>query len=233
MLRRLRELGSVLPIAVIAAAAAATQAAPPGQLRVNGVPFALQMRVIEGDPATLARRLDGRWGERLAPASGGEPSGAASNGARTPQLSREILGRQRGPFHETLTLLPGPRAGTTHAVVAVHDLRRRPAPLPKPPLSLPAGARLLNVVQFGDAPGSSALFSLESDRSPAQAIARLAGVARAAGWQVSQSPQSATPAGATFWARRGASELAVVATPSASGARLQLLETSGRMEQPW
>jgi hypothetical protein len=217
-----------LATAIIAAGAAFP--AEPARVRVNGVPFALQMRVLAGEPAALAQRLDGRWGQRLA-----SPGAKVADDSRQPSTpaSRQVLGRQRGPFHETLTLLPGPRAGTSYAVVAVQDLRRRPASLPSAPLPLPAGARILNVVQFGDAPGASALFSAGTVEAPPRVIARLVQAARAHGWQVAGIAPPAGVAGAAFWARQGTRELSVVATPAGAGARLQLLQVAGQPERPW
>lgn len=206
-------------------AAGTARAAPPVQVRVNGVPFALQFRVIEGDPAVLAQRLEGRWGERL---------GAPGSPPATPAAStRQLLGRQRGPFHETLTLLAGPRAGSSYALVAVQDLRRRPAALPRPPLPLPTGSRLLNVVQFGDAPGASALFSAHCEDAPPRVLERLAETARAGGWQLVARAPSRREAGAAFWGRLGTRELSVVVTPAGSGTRLQMLHGAGVPERPW
>ncbi len=226
MLSRHRMLAGLVSLACWTGDPGVVQAATPAQVRINGVAFALQLRVFDGEPDHLAQRLDGRWGERLqAPSRNAQAGGGA--------YGRQLLGRQRGPFHETLTLMPGPRAGSSYAVVAVRDLRRPPSPLPPTPLPLPAGARLLNVVQFGDGPGASALFSAGSDEAPRHALERIAQSARASGWQVTAPPSPSPANGAAFWARRGSRELTVVATPAGPGSRLQLLQAAGRMEQPW
>ena len=225
MLSAMHRRVACLALLASSVAVGTAHAAPPVEVRVNGVPFALQLRVIDGDPAVLAQRLEGRWGERLGASGGQQATPAAS--------TRQLLGRQRGPFHETLTLLAGPRAGSSYALVAVQDLRRRPAALPRPPLPLPTGARLLNVVQFGDASGASALFSAHCEDAPPRVLERLAEAARAGGWQLVARLPSRREAGAAFWARLGARELNVVVTPAGSGARLQILHGAGVPERPW
>jgi len=186
---------------------------------VNGVQFELRYLVLAGDPASLARALDGRWGERQgrAPGRSSEPWQA--------QSSREILGRQRGPFHETLTLLPGPRQGSSRVLVAVHDLRVPPAAIPPAPLPVPVAARLVNVVQFDASANASAVFTIDTPGTPAGALREFRRAALARGWQAVAAPPMSTVPGAAIWARRGHREMTIVATPAGRRVRLVLLVT--------
>lgn len=198
-----------LSLSLWLAAAAPAQAA---RVWVNGVQFELRSAVLAGDPASLARQLDGRWGARQAPAS--------------PMPPREILGRQRGPFHETLTLLPGPRAGSTRLLVAVQDLRVPPVALPAAPVPLPVSARLVNVVQFDASASSAAAFTIDAPGNPAAALRQLWRAAVARGWRAAAAtPPSLAQPGAAIWARRGNREMTIVAAPAAGRARLVLLVT--------
>lgn len=202
-------------LALILPASAGTAVAPgPAVLRINGVSLATQWRVLEGAPEELVQRLEGRWGARLpdldAPAAG--------------VTARRLLGRQRGSFHETLTLSPGPRAGTSLALVAVQDLRRRPAPLPQRPLVLPAAARLLNVIEFGEPGGPATAWTFDLAGSTGAGLEAIVTAAQASGWQGIVRPQVASGR-RVLWARRGAEELAAVAIRSATRTRLVLLVT--------
>lgn len=202
---------SVAPIA---------QAAPPeggDRVRVNGVRLELRRLVLQGDPEALARRLEGRWGQRQSlPGSSGRP--------------RAAFGRQRGPFHESLSLSAGPAPGSSLAIVAVQDLREPPAPLPSAPLPLPAAARVVNVVQFGEAGTLAASFTIDAPGSPDGTVRRLWRAAASRGWKRIASPAPAGTTGAAFWARRGVRQLTVVALPIASRSRVVMLESSDAPE---
>lgn len=176
---------------------------------VNGVQLELRSEVLAGDPASLARKLEGRWGAR--------------QGGATEQASREILGRQRGPFHETLTLLPGPRHGSSRLLVAVQDLRVPPVAVPPAPVPLPAAARLVNVVQFDSSANSAAVFTIDMPGTPVAALRQSWRAAVARGWQATATPPTSTARGAAFWARRGNAELTIVAMPAGKHVRLVLL----------
>lgn len=182
-----------------------------GRVRVNGVQFELRSTVLAGDPASLARALEGRWGTRQPRAPG--------------RSSREILGRQRGPFHETLTLLPGPRPGSSRVLVAVQDLRVPPAVIPRAPLPMPAAARLVNVVQYDASANAAAVFTIDTPGTPDGALRRLRRAALARGWQAVATPPTGAVPGAAVWARRGDREMTIVAMPAGRRARLVLLVT--------
>lgn len=181
---------------------------------VNGVQFELRSAVLAGDPASLARKLDGRWGARQGRASG--------------QASRQVLGRQRGPFHETLTLLAGPRAGSSRLLVAVQDLRVPPVAIPAVPVPLPAAARVVNVVQFDASANSAAVFTIDAPGTPDGALRQYWRAAAARGWQAAATPPAIAQRGAAIWARRGDREMTIVAVPAAGRVRLVLLVVSDR-----
>lgn len=207
-------------LAAVAAVSPPAAAAGSGAtvMRVNGVTLGVEQRVFLGEPAVLAARLDGRWGQRLTGPT-----------ARAPGAPRHWLGRQRGPFHETLTLLPGPQPRTTLALVSVHDLRRPPAVPAAPPVVLPPGIRLLNVVEFGATRGGAAAFTLDSAAPAPGAVRALVASAVAAGWAFAPSPGGAAR-GRAYWARRAGAELAIVAVRSGSRTRVSLLVTPSRLE---
>jgi hypothetical protein len=202
---------AVLPMSSVASSGPARAVVPEAgtQVRVNGVRFELRSLVLEGEPESLARRLDGTWGDRQALPS--------------PSSSRAILGRQRGPFHETLTLSAGPRRGSSRVVVAVQDLRDAPQAPPAVPLPLPTASRVLNVVQFGEPGRAAAAFTVRAPGAPEAALQGFWRAAAARGWQRVASPASADRPGAAFWARRGNQALTVVALPAGAGARVVLL----------
>jgi hypothetical protein len=211
-------LRSRLVLAIVAASVVLPSVAADGgaQVRVNGVRFELRTRVLAGEPEALARRLDGRWGALQATPS------------RSP--ARSILGRQRGPFHETLTLSPGPRRGTARLLVAVHDLRDPPRPSPAPPVPLPVASRVLNVVQFGEGEGAHVAFTIEAPLVPGTALQRLRVAAESRGWRRMPAPAVGNAGGAALWARRGARELTAVALPYGAGSRIVLLVAGGPSE---
>jgi hypothetical protein len=219
LIARLAVAAGVL-VASAAGAVAAGGAAPgpgPGIVRVNGVSIAIQHRVLDGEPGSLAARLQGRWGERPAVVAAAAASASAS-------ASRLRLGRQRGPFHETLTLSRGPRPGTSAVLIAVQDLRRPPAPPRLPPLTLPPGLKVVNVVEFGASRTSPAAFTLDSRAAPAPALAALGAAARRGAWVLAPAPRGAQPRHAA-WARRAGEELAMVAIQRGAGTRITLLLT--------
>ena len=182
-------------------------------MRVNGVRLELRTLVLPGEPEALARRLEGRWGER-------------QSLPRSATRSRAALGRQRGPFHETLALSPGPRPGSSLGVIAVQDLREPPASMPFAPVPLPAAARVINVVQFGESGSGTAAFTIDAPGAPGGALERLWRAAAARGWQRIESPAVGRASGTAFWARRGARELTVVALPAAARTRIVMLVAS-------
>lgn len=186
-----------------------------GVVRVNGVTLALRSQLLEGEPDQLAARLAQRWGEPLE-----APTHADSQGGRV----RHRLGRQRGSFHETLSLSAGPRAGTSIALIAVQDLRRAPAQPAPPPFALPQGLRIVSVVEFGaGAAGAPRSYALDSGEPPAAALATVVAAAGKAGWEPLARP---TPAAA--WIRRGADELTAIAVRSGARTRVVLLLSPAR-----
>ena len=198
---------------------------PPAAMvvRVNGVPLSISSRILPGSPETLADRLADRWGERLAVPE------------RSPAAARRFsLGRQRGVFHETLTLSAGPQPGTSLALVAVQDLRQPPLVPRKAPMGLPPGMRPVNTVEFGQAQGAPAAFTFDTALAPADALVRVAGAATAAGWKPLAAPHAERGGvGGAWWAQRGRHEICVVALRSGARARVVVLLTPiGGQEVP-
>jgi hypothetical protein len=220
--------GAALPLVCLAlvlageaAGAERLDAAPaaPARVRVNGVTLSLRSLRVEGAAGPLADALAEDWGRpfRL-------PGSAAPLG----EQARWVFGRQRGPFHETLTLRP---AGGTHeasVLIAVQDLRLRPGPLPAPPLDLPASFQLVNAVEWPDDPDAVATFTLESSLPPALAATQIRRIAERSGWRTLAAPlPSVAPArGGAWWGERRQREIAVVALPAGRGSRVTL--QSGR-----
>lgn len=201
----------------VAAAADDPAATTTGVLRVNGVTLALRSQLLEGEPAELAARLAQRWGVLL----------DSGHGSVDPRLGpvHHRLGRQRGSFHETLSLSPGPRAGTSTALVAVQDLRRAPrAPAPVP-FGLPVTLRILSVVEYGGDGTAPRSYALDGTAAPDQALSTVVGAAVAAGWQMLARPAPAAGAAAA-WMRRGADEMTATAVRSGAHSRVILLVTT-------
>ena len=190
-------------------------AAMTGVVRVNGVTLALRSQLLQGEPDLLAARLAQRWGEPLDVPR----DSAGSEGGPV----RHRLGRQRGNFHETLSLSAGPRTGTSIALIAVQDLRRAPSPPAPAPFVLPQGMRVISVVEFGAAVVAPRSYALDSAEPPSEALAAVVSAAGVAGWQ-----PIARPGSAAAWVRRGAEELTAIAVRSGARTRVVLLVTAAR-----
>lgn len=190
------------------------------RVRVNGVPLELRSRGFAVAQPALVTAVATRWQ-------------VAADGTRHPAMSRSdlsaghtVFGRQRGRLHETVTLrATGP--GSTQVLVAVNDLGaavRRPARLP---VRLPAGQRILQVVEHGFGRAAPRTFTLESDKDPQVALSQWRGALTAAGWSL----RSADPAGAgsrawLLWADRGHERIDAAFSPGLDGARI-VLQVSG------
>lgn len=92
-------------------------------------------------------------------------------------------------------------------------------PRPAPSLPLPAGARLLNVVQSLEQRDSVALFTVELPCVPAAALARLRAGARPLGWAV-----AAVAGGSVLEFQRASIAIRAIAVPQPRGTSLVLIE---------
>jgi hypothetical protein len=190
------------------------------RVRVNGVPLELRSGEFAVAQPALATAVATRWQ-------------VPSDGSTRLAMSRSdlsaghtVFGRQRGRLHETVTLrATGP--GSTQVLVTVNDLGatiRRPARLP---VRLPAGQRILQVVEHGFGRAAPRTFTLESDKDPQVALSQWRWALTAAGWSL----RSADPAGAgsrawLLWADRGHERIDAAFSRGPDGARI-VLQVSG------
>lgn len=202
----------------VAGASVDPEGAAMGVVRVNGVTLALRSQLFDGEPAEIADRLAQRWGARLDSPRG---TGGARGGGPVPYR----LGRQRGSFHETLSLSAGPRAGTSIALIAVQDLRRAPRAPAAVPFRLPTAMRVLSVVEFGSGLAAPRSYALDGTAAPEQALSAVVAAARTAGWQPLARPAPAAGAAAA-WMRRGGDEMTATAVRSGAHCRVILLVTT-------
>jgi hypothetical protein len=219
--------GAALPLVCVALVLAGEAAgadlldaatATPARVRVNGVTLSLRSLRVEGPAGPLADALAAEWGR---------PSRLPGSVAPLHDEARWVFGRQRGPFHETLTLRPAGGAHEASVLIAVQDLRLRPGRLPAPPLELPASFRLVNAVEWPDDPDAAATFTIESALPPSLATTQIRRIAERAGWRTLAAPLPVGPArGDAWWAERRQREIAVVALPAGRGSRVTL--QSGR-----
>lgn len=216
--------GAALPIVCLAlllageatiAGAPGAAAAAPARVRVNGVTLSLRSLRVDGPAGPLADALAADWGR---------PSRLDSAAASPLGEARWVFGRQRGPFHETLTLRADDAGQQGSVLIAVQDLRLPPGPLPALPLDLPTSFRLVNAVEWPDDPDAAATFTIESSLPPALAAAQIRRIAEREGWRtLGAAPPSAGPARGGAWlGARLQREVAVVALPAGRGSRVTL-----------
>lgn len=190
------------------------------RVRVNGVPLELRSGEFAVAQPALVTAVATRW---QVPADGStQPAMLRSDLS----AGHTVFGRQRGRLHETVTLrATGPRS--TQVLVAVNDLGatiRRPARLP---VRLPAGQRILQVVEHGVGRAAPRTFTLESDKAPQVALSQWRWALAGAGWSL----RSADPAGAgshawLLWADRGHERIDAAFSQGPDGARI-VLQVSG------
>jgi hypothetical protein len=202
MLRRHRSSwASVLAVVVLAALAAAAPVR--AELAyVNGIAIELRRLGVRGEPRSAALRLAERWRRR-------EPESAvmlveAGGGV--------VVGRQRGPIHETALFKRGVSPQHSQVTVAVTHLGLGTRTLPSPPFALPRGSRLLSVVEAAVGSGTSAEFVVVVEQTAGLAYAAVRSAAITANWTV----QAAEPVRAV----RSAESLVVVVQPMRRGVSL-------------
>jgi hypothetical protein len=190
------------------------------RVRVNGVPLELRSGELAIAHPTLVTAVAARWQGT----DGKPPHAAVSHVAIA--AGHTVLGRQRGPLHETVTLrASGP--GRTKVLVAVTDLGAAPRPPTRLPAGLPAGQRLLQVVEHGDGRSAPRTFTLDSPKEPQVALSQWRRSLAAAGWSLrSAEPTGAGPRAWLLWADRGLERIDAAFTAGPDGARI-VLQVSG------
>jgi hypothetical protein len=175
-------------------------------VHVNGVHLQVIPLAWNLSLSRASAELAARWGTpRLvhSPDHAGEPD-------------RVFFARQVGSLHQTLTLRSARGSSHVDAIIAVQDLRLPPGQIPVLPFPVPAGTRIVNVVQHGDAVDAPLTFTLASRLAPRETIGLLGFAAQQAGWQVFVPPG----AGALLAASRSTARFDSVAVPDAHGSRL-------------
>lgn len=190
------------------------------RIRVNGTPLELRSGEFAIAQPTLVGAVAARW----LWSGGKRPHAVVSQ--TTLAAGHTVLGRQRGPLHETVTLrASGP--GRTQVLVAVNDLGARARVPARLPVALPVGQRLLQVIEHGDGRAAPRTFTLESDKEPQIALSQWRRSLTAAGWSLrSAGPAGAGPRAWALWADRGHERIDAAFSPGPDGARI-VLQVSG------
>lgn len=190
------------------------------RVRVNGVPLELRSGEFAVPRAALETAIAVRWQG----AGGGPPEAAISRS--TMSDGQVVLGRQRGRLHETVTLRPiGP--ARTRVLVAANDLGAAPVTPARPPVRLPAGQRLLQVVEHGDGRAAPRTFTFASEDGPQVALLQWRRALTAAGWSLrSAGAAGAGPRTWSLWADRGRQRIDAAFSHGIDGARI-VLQVSG------
>ena len=190
------------------------------RVRVNGVPLELRSRELAIPHPTLVAAVAARWQGK----GRSGPNAAVAHVAVA--ATHTVLGRQRGPLHETVTLrATGP--GRTQVLVAVTDLGAVPRTPMRLPAGLPVGQRLLQVVEHGDGRSAPRTFTLESPKDPQVALSQWRRSLTAAGWSLrSAEPTGVGPRAWLLWADRGHERIDATFAAGPDGARI-VLQVSG------
>lgn len=231
--RPVRELAawSLLAIACGATApspgSAAPGAAAPGSaalhgdavrhsvFRVNGVRIDVVALPLSGEAQRIAAALAREW------------TAAGSAPARLHAIRGGwLVGRQRGPLHETVELRAAGWPGAVEARIAIVDLSASPPAAVALPLRLPAGLRRVQVVEELSAPGQPVVFVLSSRVALEPTWQRLNDALAAAGLSAEShvvSPAGARGAMRVFSARGARATLDGVVRNARGGARVVLI----------
>lgn len=190
------------------------------RVRVNGVPLELRSGEFAVAQSRLVTAVAARW-RRV---DGRSPPAAVS--VFTVAEGHTVIGRQHGRLHETVTLrASGP--DRTQVLVAVSDLGAAPGTAARLPAGVPAGQRLLQVIEHGDGRAAPRTFTLESPKEPQVALSQWRRALAAAGWSLrSADPAAAGPRAWVLWADRGRERIDAAFSAAPDGARI-VLQVSG------
>lgn len=169
---------------------------------VNGIAIELRSLTVRGEPRAVALQLAERWRRR-------EPEASVTLMETDAGV---VVGRQRGPIHETALFKRGSSSLQSQVTVSATHLGLGARALPSAPFELPRGARLLSVVETMSGGGTSAEFVIAVNRSVVLTSAATRSAVLAADWRV----QASEPIRAV----RGGESLVVVVQPLNRGASL-------------
>lgn len=190
------------------------------RVRVNGIPLELRYGEFAVAQPALATALASRW-QAMHSAS---PRDLLSQSDVA--VGHTVLGRQRGPMHETVTLRAS-APDRTRVLVAVRDLGATPGAPARLPIALPAGQRVLQVVEHGVGRAAPRTFTLDSTKEPQIALTQWRRALAAAGWSLrSAEPAGAAPRAWALWADRGHERIDAAFSPGPDGARI-VMQVSG------
>jgi hypothetical protein len=188
-------------------------------VRVNGLPADIEAISTFADPQRACAWIAEHW-EKLGYAS--------LNGCR--RRGEWLLVTRCVGLQEQTVQLRGSRKGT-FGYLSRLDLRARPTRPPWPRIPLPAGARVLSVMQSSAPGGEVVQFTVALPMPPAMALRRLGLDAGRLGWAISDAPDPGSTGG-MFELRRNSEELRGVVTGLAQGSGLVLVERVGAPRQP-
>jgi len=198
LLGTLLVVSSIIPLEVFASTSM--------QVTINGVPLSIRTYEKRGTPHELASEATQRWS-----ANGPAPL------IWQAEEGRIVIGRQRGAFHETLTLIPAKRPGHTEMHHALRDLRQPVEPLGQLPFALPIGWKLISVVRHGSSATAAQTFLLRGGRGRDFVVAQSVRALRAAGWT---SPRILRDSNVVLWSARGSQSLEAVIEPRGQQTRI-------------
>lgn len=145
----------------------------PLTVRVNGLTMQLRTALVDSPVESLADAILAAWRD------------AGSAGLRfDPDGGRTVLGRQRGPIHETVTLIPAADPRSTSVLHAANDSRQTPASVPTPPFALPRGLKIVQTVEQLSNGKPLLIFQIESELRSMETVERLRAAILGARWML-------------------------------------------------
>jgi len=146
-------------------------AQPPLTVRVNGLTMQVRTALVDTPAESLADAILAAWRD------------AGNSGLRFQSgEGRTVLGRQRGPVHETVTLLPTDDPRATTVVHAANDSRQTPSTSATPPFALPRGMQISRTIEQMDGTKPVLTFYLESELQLQETMERLRAAILDARW---------------------------------------------------
>lgn len=183
-------------------------------VRVNGLTMQVRTAVVDTPAESLADAILKAWRD------------AGNAGMRFDQdQERTVLGRQRGPVHETVTLLPADDPRATTVVHAANDSRQTPSTAATPPFALPRGLKVLQSIEQLSGATPVQIFQIQSELQVSETLERLRVAIIDARW-VLTSRVNGIERSAMLTAARAKQELLVVVS-NRTGQTKVTLEVTG------